>query len=76
MMDLRLPIGYFFLINGGILIAMGLFQPVDTALGDMKINLNLDWGLVMFAFGAFMTTIAYLDRGGKQKSSEESPSAE
>jgi hypothetical protein len=66
MMDLRLPIGYFFLINGAILVAMGLVQPVDTALGDMKINLNLDWGLVMFAFGAFMTAIAYIDRSKEQ----------
>ena len=75
MMDLRLPIGYFFLINGGILVAMGLLSPIDTALGDMKINLNLDWGLVMFAFGALMTAIAYIDRS-KEKSAPSKPSGE
>lgn len=62
MLDLRLPIGYFFLINAVLLIGFGLLQPSTVPLGQEQINLNLIWGCVMCAFGLFMVALPRLDK--------------
>ena len=53
MLDLRLPIGIFFLIVGGILAVSGLLHPVPE-IGLPKIELDRDWGLCLLVFGALM----------------------
>lgn len=52
--DLRIPIGAFFLILGGVLVAM----PVHKApLTDVPVNLYA--GLVMLVFGGVMIWLAF-----------------
>jgi hypothetical protein len=55
-LDIRIPLGLIFLITGAIMAAFGLFTRGDATLyaRSMDINLNLVWGLVMFAFGLVM----------------------
>jgi hypothetical protein len=60
--DLRLPIGGLFTICGLILMITGLVQRVSV----LGINVNLWWGLVLLAFGAFMLFLGLrAPRGGK-----------
>ncbi len=55
MMDLRLPIGIFFLLVGIILAGYGVVSTHDIPNITEKININLDWGAVLLVFGAAMT---------------------
>ena len=65
MLDLRIPTGFFFLLVGLILIAMGLILPSERA-ALTEANVNLYCGLIMLAFGAGMLTLARL--GGRSNS--------
>jgi hypothetical protein len=60
MLDLRLPIGYFFLINSALLILDGLLQggAHNVTLSGYSFNLDVVWGVVMFVFGALMAGFA------------------
>jgi hypothetical protein len=64
MLDLRLPIGYFFLINAALLILDGVLQhgASNVTLAGYSFNLNIVWGLVMFVFGACMAGFAWKAR--------------
>ena len=53
MTDLRLPIGLFFLLIGGILVGLGAFHP-DLRAPLTDGNVNLYAGLCMFIFGGAM----------------------
>jgi drug/metabolite transporter (DMT)-like permease len=69
-LDLRYPIGGLFLVLGLILVAYG------AATGDNAemyaratgVNVNLWWGVVMLAFGAFMWGMAM--RAGRRDAGE------
>ena len=63
--DLRLPIGIMFSFYGVVLSGYGLMTNGDKALYErsLGININLIWGLVLLAFGAFMFIMAM--RGGR-----------
>jgi hypothetical protein len=52
-MDLRVPSGWFFLLLGCILVGMGLFAP-DARATLTDANVNLNSGIPMMAFGAFL----------------------
>jgi len=58
--DLRWPIGMMFSLFGVMLVVFGLVSDKqmyqDHSLG---ININLRWGLVLTAFGAFMLFLAW-----------------
>ena len=55
-LDIRIPLGLIFLAIGGIMTLFGIATHGDAALYErsMGVNLNLAWGVVMFAFGAIM----------------------
>jgi hypothetical protein len=64
-LDIRLPIG-------GLFTALGLLLTLYGVLGDRRvyqrslgINVNLGWGLVLFAFGLIMAILAWRDKRGK-----------
>jgi uncharacterized membrane protein HdeD (DUF308 family) len=57
MLDLRLPIGWFFTITGVLLLAMGIFAP-DTRAAFTTANVNLYCGFFMTLFGAFLLLLA------------------
>lgn len=54
-LDIRIPLGLMFLSTGGLMTVYGLFT-MDSAIysKSLGININLDWGLLMFAFGLAM----------------------
>lgn len=62
MLDLRLPIGWLFLIFGGLLVGFGMFHPIHTICGENIINLNLYWGTVMAIFGLSMALLAFASK--------------
>lgn len=57
MLDLRLPIGWFFAIVGIILFAMGIFSP-DLRATLTAVNVNLYCGLAMTLFGGYLLLLA------------------
>jgi hypothetical protein len=88
-LDIRIPIGYFFLLVGIVLVLFGLWSSPEldglrslaqSGIGDrfgvtfsgpeiyerhsLGYNVNLIWGVVLAAFGAFMLTMAY--RAGRK----------
>jgi len=64
MLDLRLPVGLFFLLIGAILGIDGLLHPIKTV--GVNLVLNRDWGAFLFLFGAVMAVfgIRAEKRGG------------
>jgi hypothetical protein len=58
-LDIRYPIGGMFVILGAILVIFGLVSdPELYRLHSLGVNVNLIWGCVLLAFGAFMLTMA------------------
>jgi hypothetical protein len=57
-MDLRFPLGLFFLIIGVLLAVYGLVSDPAIYEASLGHNVNLWWGLVMIVFGAAMTFAA------------------
>ncbi len=52
-LDIRLPIGLLFSIFGVLLLGYGFMNPAE-AQKSLGLNVNLEWGAVMLAFGALM----------------------
>jgi len=54
--DIRLPIGFMFLILGALLLIFGLTTDADPEMykRSLDINVNLWSGLVNFIFGGLM----------------------
>ncbi len=64
MLDIRVPIGLLFLIVGALLSGYGLTSDPSLYARSLGINVNLDWGVVLLAFGAAML---YLGRSRSRK---------
>ena len=62
-LDLRLPIGLMFTIFGILLTAFGLMSDEAIYARSLGINVNLWWGLVLFAFGLAMLGLMARSRG-------------
>jgi len=58
-LDLRLPIGGMFSIFGFILTAYGILSDSAIYERSLGINVNLWWGIVLFAFGIVMFGFGY-----------------
>lgn len=56
--DLRLPIGIMFSFYGVVLVIYGLASDKAQYARSLGININVGWGVVMLAFGAFMLFLA------------------
>jgi hypothetical protein len=57
MLDLRTPTGWFFLLLGIILLALGVFEPGLRA-SLTNANVNLYCSIAMLVFGAVMLLLA------------------
>lgn len=57
-LDLRLPIGLMFTIFGVLLTGFGLISDKAIYSRSLGINVNLQWGLVLLAFGLVMLVLA------------------
>ncbi len=64
-LDIRLPIGWLFVILGSLLTLFGIFGSHAIYERSLGININLGWGLVMMAFGAAMVLLGYRGPGGQ-----------
>lgn len=66
MLDVRLPIGWLFLVLGVMLAAYGYANPPAESLllGQVSLPLNLDvpWGILMVLFGLAMVSLAQMDK--------------
>lgn len=69
--DLRIPIGLMFSIYGVLLTVYGMFSNKEEYARSLGININLIWGLVLLAFGAFMLIMAR--RGAKAPEAAPAP---
>lgn len=67
-LDIRTPIGLMFLIFGALLTGFGLTSDKAIYARSLGININLWWGLVMFAFGAVMFLLAWFGRSAAKSS--------
>jgi len=63
-LDIRLPIGALFAIIGVLLTGYGLVSDRAIYGRAFGINVNLWWGLVLVAFGAWMLALARRARRG------------
>ena len=63
--DLRLPIGIMFSFYGVLLVLYGLFGDQAQYARSLGININLVWGIVLLAFGAFMLFLSRRSAGNK-----------
>jgi hypothetical protein len=59
-LDIRMPMGVMFVLVGAILTVFGLATASDPALyrPSLGLNINLIWGIVLFAIGAVMVILA------------------
>lgn len=66
MLDVRLPIGWLFLVLGVMLAVYGYANPPAESLrlGQVLLPLNLDvpWGILMALFGIAMVSLAQIDK--------------
>lgn len=66
MLDVRLPIGWLFLVLGVMLALYGYANPPaeNMLLGQVLLPLNLDvpWGILMALFGLSMVSLAQIDK--------------
>ncbi|MFT3868174.1 MAG: hypothetical protein QM715_06705 [Nibricoccus sp.] len=58
-LDVRLPMGLLFAIIGAILIVHGFAaDPAIFNTHSLGININVRWGIIIFAFGAIMLLLS------------------
>ena len=72
--DLRLPLGWLFIIVGVLLLAAGFNgSPVSSDGHSLDVNINLIWAVVLLIFGAGCLVLAwnYARKRNRQKSSED-----
>jgi hypothetical protein len=62
-LDIRWPIGLLFAAIGALLAVYGALNPTEAQRHGL--NLNLDWGAVMFLFGAGLVWGAW--RAGRKQ---------
>ena len=56
--DLRIPLGYLFVILGILLLIAGLTGSVGANRPSLGININAIWGTIMIAFGLLCLVLA------------------
>jgi hypothetical protein len=57
-MDLRIPIGWMFLVLGVLLTGYGLVSDPRIYERSLGTNINLVWGLTLAVFGAVLLLLA------------------
>ena len=59
MIDLRLPIGIFFILVGIIMTVYSIISPAYIPHIKESINIDLYWGIVLLIFGIPMTLFGW-----------------
>jgi len=74
-LDIRLPVGLFFLASGLLLAVYGLFvDPEVYARHSLGRNVNTLWGLVFAAFGILMLWLVRRTRTRASRKNKEKQS--
>ena len=63
--DLRVPLGWLFVILGVLLVIAGFRGTPSADARSLGVNINFIWGLVMVTFGLFCLWLAR--RGGRRR---------
>lgn len=58
-LDIRLPMGLLFALEGFIILLYGLFSNPSIYVKSENMNINLWWGLVITVFGLFLLLLAW-----------------
>lgn len=61
-LDIRLPIGSFFVLLGALLAGYGLLGNPAIYQRSLGLDVNLWWGLALLAFGLAMLALAWRAR--------------
>jgi hypothetical protein len=61
-LDVRIPIGGMFALDGLVLAAHGLFADQSDAIRKAGMNITLVWGVVLLLFGGTMLALALRGR--------------
>jgi membrane protein implicated in regulation of membrane protease activity len=74
--DLRVPLGWLFLILGGLLIVSGFKGPATNDGVSLGINIDLIWGVTLLVFAIVCLWFArrYARKRGSEKASPADPS--
>ena len=64
--DLRAPLGWLFLILGGLLVVRGWNPPATSDGLSLGLNINLIWGLVLIVFA--LVCLGFARRHAKKRS--------
>ena len=57
-LDVRMPIGLFFVLVGALLVVYGAVTLHDPGTAPTGVPIDLVWGVVLLAFGVVMVTLA------------------
>jgi hypothetical protein len=57
-LDIRMPIGWLFVILGSLLAIFGLISDRSIYAQSIGININLVWGIVLLLFGILMLVLS------------------
>lgn len=75
-LDIRLPMGLFFLVTGLLLVGYGLsVDPAIYVRHSLGRNVNLHWGLVFVAFGIAMLWLTRRARASATPAAGQPPSS-
>ncbi len=58
-LDIRIPIGSFFVLLGGLLAGYGLVSDPAIYQRSLGLDINLWWGAALLAFGIGMLALAW-----------------
>lgn len=58
-LDVRVPVGLLFTLFGVLLAGYGALSDPAIYSVSMGINVNLDWGVVLFIFGLAMLLLGW-----------------
>ena len=68
--DLRLALGWLFVILGALLIVAGIRPPSVTDGKSLDININIIWGAVMIVFGTINLWLAFRYQRRRRRADE------
>ena len=67
--DLRLPLGWLFVILGALLVVSGFWPPITSEGHLLGININAVWGAVMIGFG--LVCLLFARNNARKREREE-----
>lgn len=68
--DLRLPLGWLFVILGALLVCAGFLSPVTSEGHSLGFNIDFIWGGIMIVFG--LTCLWFARRHARERGAIQS----